>query len=522
LNFKKELNKSSKLIFSKEAKKLLEVLHNKFNSEIDQLLDLRKSRQQKNNDGHLPSFNPETKDIRESSWKVRDIPKELLDRRLEITGPVDRKMMINALNSNVSVFMADFEDSLSPTWENIQNGIINMKDAADGTIAFTHRVTLKEYSLNENPAILMCRVRGLHLKEKHIEIEGQSIYGALVDFAMYLFHNHQSLADRNTGPYFYIPKLESGEEAKLWSKIICFCEDYLKLKRGTVKVTCLVETLPAVFQMHEILYYLKDHIVGLNCGRWDYIFSYIKTLQCFPDRILPDRSSVTMSQPFLNAYSKLLVDTCHSRGAIAMGGMAAFVPSKDLSENERIFEKVKQDKLLEINNGHDGTWIAHPGLANHVNTIFDTVFSGNKTNQIYHFNGENFSAEHLLEPCKGYCTEQSLRANIKISLRYIEAWLEGLGCVAIYGLMEDAATAEISRTSIWQWIKHKVKLSNGKLVTPELVSTLFDEEFLYLKNELGSEAFENGKFYEAKSIFKDLVLSNELEDFLTIRTYEEI
>ena len=300
-------------------------------------------------------------------------------------------MIINALNSNVNVFMADFEDSLSPTWENIQNGMINMRDAAHRTISFQHRVTLKKYNLNSNPATLMCRVRGLHLKEKHITLDGVSMYGALVDFAMYLFHNHKVLKGFGTGPYFYIPKLQSYKEAELWSQVICFCEDELGLDRGTVRVTCLIETLPAVFQMEEILYYLKDHIVGLNCGRWDYIFSYIKTLQAFPEKTLPDRQLITMDKPFLSSYSTLLVNTCHKRGAFGMGGMAAFVPSKDHEENRKILNKVRKDKLFEIENGHDGTWIAHPGLADFVNEIFHENFT---------FLGVSFSISRIVaRPC---------------------------------------------------------------------------------------------------------------------------
>lgn len=431
-------------------------------------------------------------------------------------------MIINALNSDVNVFMADFEDSLSPTWDNIQNGLVNMRDAAHRTISFENTLTHKKYNLNSNPAILMCRVRGLHLKEKHITCDGTSLYGALVDFVMYLYHNHKALSSFGLGPYFYIPKLQSYHEAKLWNDVISFCEDEIGLKRGTVRVTCLIETLPAVFQMDEILYFLKDHIVGLNCGRWDYIFSFIKTLKSFPEKLLPDRNLITMNQPFLKSYSTLLVNTCHRRGAFAMGGMAAVIPSKDERENLKILQKVSDDKLFEINNGHDGTWIAHPGLASHVNNIFKDNFSSSKTNQLDFIHNEEISAEQLLEGCDGISSEESMRSNIRISLKYIEAWISGLGCVAIYGLMEDAATAEISRTSIWQWIKHKNKLDNGKIVNEQLFRSYLEEELINVKNEVGIEKFDNGKFDLAKSIFEQITLSEDVEEFLTLRAYEEL
>ena len=463
----------------------------------------------------------ETEDIRKASWQVRDIPNNLLNRRVEITGPVDRKMIINALNANVNVFMADFEDSLSPTWKNIENGLVNMRDAAHRTITFENKIKNKKYELNSDPATLMCRVRGLHLKEKHITCDSVELYGAIVDFAMYLYHNHNILKDYGTGPYFYIPKLQSYHEAKLWNDIISFCEDELRLEKGTVRVTLLIETLPAVFQMEEILFHLKDHIVGLNCGRWDYIFSFIKTLKKFPDKILPDRNLITMNQPFLTAYSSLLVNTCHKRGAFAMGGMAAFVPSKSDDENKIILQKVKNDKMFEINNGHDGTWIAHPGLADYVNEIFDNEL-GNKNNQIQFKKEIKITSDQLLLGCDGQSSEECLRSNIRISLKYIEAWISGLGCVAIYGLMEDAATAEISRASIWQWIKNKNRLSNGKIVDEELFNLCLNEEFENVRNEIGNDLFENGKFDKAKSIFREITLSEDIDEFLTLKAYEEL
>ena len=486
------------------------------------MLEDRKNYQNNVDQGILPTFDPKTEEIRKSDWSVRKIPDNLRDRRIEITGPVERKMIINALNSNVNVFMADFEDSLSPTWDNIHNGLVNMRDAAHRTISFENSVTNKKYNLNSNPAILMCRVRGLHLKEKHISYDGVSLYGALVDFTMYLYHNHKTLNSFSSGPYFYIPKLQSYHEAKLWNDIISFCEDEIGLERGTVRVTCLIETLPAVFQMDEILYFLKDHIVGLNCGRWDYIFSFIKTLKSYPEKLLPDRNLITMNQPFLKSYSTLLVNTCHRRGAFAMGGMAAVIPSKDEKENLRILQKVSDDKLFEINNGHDGTWIAHPGLANHVNNIFKDNFSSAQTNQLDFIHNENISVEQLLQGCDGVSSEESMRSNIRISLKYIEAWISGLGCVAIYGLMEDAATAEISRTSIWQWIKHKNRLDNGKIVDEQLFRLYLEEELINVKNEVGIEKFDNGRFDLARSIFEQITLSEDVEEFLTLRAYEEL
>ena len=451
---------------------------------------------------------------------MRPIPNNLKDRRVEITGPVDRKMIINALNSNVNVFMADFEDSLSPTWENIQNGLINMRDAAHRTISFQHRVTLKKYNLRSNPAILMCRVRGLHLKEKHISCNGVSLYGALVDFVMYLYHNHKALEAFGSGPYFYIPKLQSYHEAKLWNDIISFCEDELKLKRGTVRVTCLIETLPAVFQMEEILYHLKDHIIGLNCGRWDYIFSFIKTLQSYPEKLLPDRSIITMNQPFLTSYSTLLVNTCHKRGAFAMGGMAAFVPSKNHDENRKILQKVNEDKLFEINNGLDGTWIAHPGLSQVAMSAFNQAM-GSSPNQITNKrNDVSVNARDLIKVPDGNITEEGLRQNISIGIQYIEAWLSGNGCVPIHNLMEDAATAEISRSQIWQWIHHCAKTTDSnKTITEEYFIKTLEDEMDQLKAARDSE----GDYLQpAINLFKEMSTDSEFDEFLTLPAYKHL
>ena len=520
-NFK--IPAETEVIFDEEALKFLENLHNKFDGKIKEVLDQRIHRQKNFNDGEFPKFLAETKEVRESDWKVRDIPQDILDRRVEITGPVDRKMIINALNSDVKVFMADFEDSLSPTWENVARGQLNLYDAVRKTITFENPDNGKKYKLNDETAVLMCRVRGLHLIEKGLKVNEQNPYGCLCDFGFYLFHNAKELINNGTGPYFYIPKLQSHYEARLWNEIINYSEDYLNLPRGTVRVTCLIETLPAVFEMDEILFELKDHIVGLNCGRWDYIFSYIKTFQNFPDKLLPDRYRVGMSQPFLNAYSRLLIKTCHKRGAFAMGGMAAFIPSKDPEENQVVSEKVMADKLLETDNGHDGTWIAHPGLSDIANNVFSNAFEAGNTNQLHVLREDDeITEEDLVTPCEGDFTEACFRSNIRVSLRYIESWLRGVGCVPIYGLMEDAATAEISRSSLWQWVKHKVEMDTGVEANPKTFEKILDEEYNVVQEEVGQATLDSGKFVEARSILKDLVLSDELTDFLTLPAYRRI
>jgi malate synthase len=370
--------------------------------------------------------------------------------------------------------------------------------------------------------VLITRVRGLHLLEKHIEYKGKPIPGGLVDFAMYFYHNYLQLLAKDSGPYFYIPKLESHIEARWWAKVFAFVEERFCLQPGTIKCTCLIETLPAVFEMEEILYELRSNIVALNCGRWDYIFSYIKTLKNYPDRVLPDRQAVTMDTKFLSAYSRLLIKTCHKRGALAMGGMAAFIPAKDEATNELVLQKVRGDKELEARNGHDGTWVAHPGLADTAMKIFNDYIGGDRTNQLHITRDVDapILASELLEPCEGEKTEAGMRLNIRIALQYIEAWIQGNGCVPIYGLMEDAATAEISRTSIWQWIQHGKSLSNGKLVTKELFKDLLKEEMANVKKELGTDRFNAGKFSVAAGLFEQITTSDELVDFLTLPGYE--
>ncbi|KGK20030.1 malate synthase A [Vibrio navarrensis] len=516
-----KLSPEHQAIFPVEAQTFLSQLCARFASQVDELLTAREERQERIDQGELPDFLPQTQDIREGSWKILGIPHDLQDRRVEITGPTDRKMVINALNANVKVFMADFEDSMSPAWEKVLDGQINLRDAVNGTISYTNPDNGKHYQLVENPAVLICRVRGLHLKEKHVTWQGEIIPGALFDFALYFYNNYKALLKKGSGPYFYLPKLQSHHEAKWWSEVFHFTEDYFGLDTGTIKATVLIETLPAVFEMDEILFSLKEHIVGLNCGRWDYIFSYIKTLKKHPDRVLPDRQVVTMDKPFLNAYSRLLIRTCHKRGAFAMGGMAAFIPAKDPVENQRVLDKILKDKMLEANNGHDGTWVAHPGLADTAMAVFNQVF-GERSNQLDVSREQDapISAEELLAPCDGERTEHGMRHNIRVALQYIEAWISGNGCVPIYGLMEDAATAEISRASIWQWIQHQKTLDNGLTVTKALFEQYLKEEIEVVKQEIGDARYQAGRFFEAAELMARLTTSDELSNFLTVPGYD--
>ncbi|EGQ9247904.1 malate synthase A [Vibrio parahaemolyticus] len=508
-------------IFPVEAQTFLSLLCEKFAGRVEELLEAREEKQARIDAGELPDFLPDTQDIREGSWKILGIPQDLQDRRVEITGPTDRKMVINALNANVKVFMADFEDSMSPAWDKVLDGQVNLRDAVNGSISYTNSSNGKHYQLVDDPAVLICRVRGLHLKEKHVTWHGQIIPGALFDFALYFYNNHKALLQKGSGPYFYLPKLQSHHEAKWWSEVFHFTEEYFGLETGTIKATVLIETLPAVFEMDEILFSLKEHIVGLNCGRWDYIFSYIKTLKKHPDRVLPDRQVVTMDKPFLNAYSRLLVRTCHKRGAFAMGGMAAFIPAKDPQENQKVLDKIHNDKSLEANNGHDGTWVAHPGLADTAMEVFSAAL-GERTNQLDVSRSEDapITAAELLEPCDGERTEEGMRHNIRVALQYIEAWISGNGCVPIYGLMEDAATAEISRASIWQWIQHGKLLDNGQQVTKALFETYLQEEVEVVKQEVGEERYQAGRFDEAAQLMAKLTTSDELTNFLTVPGYD--
>ncbi|WP_028771627.1 malate synthase A [Shewanella waksmanii] len=501
---------------------LLTKLCEMFGPEVEQLLQARNQKQQRIDGGELPDFLIETKKVRDSRWQIRGIPDDLQDRRVEITGPVDRKMVINALNANAKVYMADFEDSLAPTWKKVIEGQQNLMDAVNGTISYTAPETGKHYSLNDDPAVLICRVRGLHLPEKHLEFNDKPIAAALVDFCLYFYHNHRQLLENGSGPYFYIPKMESHLEARWWAKVFNYVEQRFCLAPGTIKCTCLIETLPAVFEMDEILYELRSNIVALNCGRWDYIFSYIKTLKQHSDRILPDRQDLTMDKDFLNAYSRLLVKTCHKRGALAMGGMAAFIPAKTERENNEVLAKVRRDKELEARNGHDGTWVAHPGLADTAMSIFNEFIGNNHVNQLHITRDVDapIQARELLSPCDGKRTEAGMRLNIRIALQYIEAWISGNGCVPIYGLMEDAATAEISRASIWQWIKHQQRLDSGELVTKALFKTMLVEELATVKTEVGPDSFTHGNYTQAAVLLEQITLADELVDFLTLPGYE--
>ncbi|HGK4816351.1 TPA: malate synthase A [Yersinia enterocolitica] len=519
LVFTQHFNAAERQVLPDEAIEFLSELVVKFAQSRRELLAARVSWQKNIDQGALPDFISETNSIREGDWRIQGIPADLRDRRVEITGPVERKMVINALNANVKVFMADFEDSLAPSWDKVIDGQINLHDAVKGTISYANE-SGKIYQLKPNPAVLIARVRGLHLPEKHVKWQGEDIPGGLFDFALYFYHNYKQLLANGSGPYFYLPKMQSYQEAAWWSDVFTFTEQRFDLPQGTIKATVLIETLPAVFQMDEILYHLRHHIVGLNCGRWDYIFSYIKTLKNHGDRVLPDRQSVTMNKPFLSAYSRLLIKTCHKRGALAMGGMAAFIPNKDPVKNAQVLDKVRADKELEASNGHDGTWVAHPGLADTVMEVFNKVL-GDRPNQLEVSRAQDkpITAAELLEPCSGERTEEGMRANIRVAVQYIEAWISGNGCVPIYGLMEDAATAEISRTSIWQWIHHQKNLSNGQTVTKELFRNMLSEEMQVVKLELGAERFDGGRFEEAARLMERITTQDELIDFLTLPGY---
>ena len=512
-------------ILSDDAMAFLHALVDRFAPRLKGLLADRVAFQARMDGGELPDFLPETQAIREGAWKVREIPADLRDRRVEITGPTDRKMVINALNADVKVFMADFEDALSPTWDNLVQGQANLRDANLGTISFENPDGRK-YTLNAKTAMLLCRVRGLHLPEKHVHWthDGQTkrIPGCLFDFAHYFFHNFRARTARGSGVYFYVPKLQSHQEAQWWDDVFAFTEDRFAVPRGTIRATFLIETLPAVFQMHEILHALRDHVVALNCGRWDYIFSYIKTLRRHPDRVLPDRQSVTMANPFLSAYSRLLIRTCHQRGAMAMGGMSAFIPSRDENANRIAMDKVREDKEREATNGHDGTWVAHPGLAGIANEVFARYIPQGGENQLDVARADDppVTAADLLAVPDGQRTETGMRTNIRVSIQYIESWLSGTGAVAIHDLMEDAATAEISRASIWQWIQHGAQLSDGQTVTKSLVRQVLAEELEFLRKEVGEARFSAGKFVEAAQVMDEMTTGDGFADFLTLPAYE--
>jgi malate synthase len=509
-------------ILTPEALGFVALLAREFEGRRQELLQRRVARQAEFDAGTLPDFLPETAAIRQGDWTIAPIPADLQDRRVEITGPVDRKMVINALNSGAKVFMADFEDANAPTWDNNVDGQLNLRDAIRRTISFTSPEG-KEYKLNEQVAVLFCRPRGWHLPEKHVLLDGQPISGGLFDFGLYFFHNAQELLNRGSGPYFYLPKMESHLEARLWNDVFTLAEQQLGIPHGSIKGTVLIETLPAAFEMDEILYELRDHSAGLNCGRWDYIFSAIKKRHNDPNFILPDRALVTMTTHFMRSYALLCIQTCHRRNADAMGGMSAFIPVKSDPElNERAMAQVRADKEREATDGHDGTWVAHPGLVPVALEIFDRVMS--QPNQIDRKREDvHVTAADLLAVPEGPITETGLRANISIGIQYIESWLRGLGCVPINNLMEDAATAEISRAQVWQWIHHdKGVLDDGRKVTADLFHELMRDELDKLEQVLGPEAYATRKFDTASAIFDRISTDDAFVDFLTLPAYEDL
>lgn len=509
---------SEALILSTDALELVADLVRTFRPRVKELLAKRTERQARWDAGEHPDFLPETADVRSGNWTCAPVPPLLLDRRVEITGPVDRKMIINALNAGANVFMADFEDSTTPTWTNLVEGQQNLYDAVRRTITFEQGP--KKYALAEKTAVLFVRPRGWHLPEKHVIVDGEISPGALVDFGLYFFHNAKELVARGAGPFFYLPKMESHLEARLWNDVFLRAQEKLGIPRGTIKATVLIETLPAAFEMDEILSELREHSAGLNCGRWDYIFSFIKKRANDPTAILPDRGQVTMDKAFLNAYVQLLIKTCHRRGVHAMGGMAAQIPIKDdAKRNEEALAKVRADKLREVTNGHDGTWVAHPGLVGIAREIFDAHMKGPNQLDVKR-EDVKIGAADLLEVTPGTRTEGGLRHNVRVGIQYLESWLRGVGCVPIYSLMEDAATAEISRAQVWQWIKHQAKLDDGSTVSPDRFRTVVAEEMERVRSEVGDDRFGHGKFKEARELFERLSLAPRFEEFLTLPAYE--
>ena len=506
-------------ILTAEARDFLGRLSERFEPARQALLARRRERQARLDVGELPDFLPETRHIRESSWTVAPIPHDLRKRHVEITGPVDRKMVINALNSGADCFMADFEDSSAPTWWNVIDGQANLRDAVRGTIEFTSPEG-KTYRLNEKTATLLVRPRGWHLDERHVRVNGRPISASLFDFGLYLFHNARALIDKGTGPYFYLPKLESHLEARLWNDVFVWSQRELGIPHGTIRATVLIETILAAFEMDEILFELRDHSAGLNCGRWDYIFSLIKKLGRHARFVLPDRSLVTMTTPFMRAYSLLTIRTCHRRGVHAMGGMAAQIPIKgDAYANQTALEAVRADKRRECEDGHDGTWVAHPGLVPIAREEFAKIEGDN---QIHRDRADvHVSATDLLDvPNRPHISEPGVRKNISVGLQYLESWLRGNGCVPINHLMEDAATAEISRAQLWQWARHRARTIDDRVITVELVERMMAEEMDKLRAALGDERFARSRFEEARQLFVRMIHADACPEFLTSLAYE--
>ncbi|MDQ6636898.1 MAG: malate synthase A [Candidatus Dormibacteraeota bacterium] len=508
-------------ILTPEALEFLAGLHRRFDGRRHELLASRRERESQLAGGVRPDFLPETRHIRDGDWKTAPPPRDLHDRRVEITGPVERKMLINALNSGARVFMADFEDANSPTWQNNLDGQVNLIEAIEGSIEL-RTPEGKEYKLKPNPAYLLVRARGWHLPEKHLLVDGGQIAGGLMDFGLYTFHNAERRRRKGLSTCFYLPKLESHREARLWNDVFTHAEETLGLERGTIRATVLIETILAAYEMDEILYELREHSIGLNAGRWDYIFSVIKKFRDRSDMVLPDRAQVTMTVPFMRAYTELLVSTCHRRGTFAMGGMAAFIPSrKDAEVNRVALEKVREDKVREAEAGFDGTWVAHPDLVQAATECFDEVL-GKRLNQI-----DKLRDDVQVKPAEllnlaisgGAITEAGLRLNVSVGIQYIESWLRGNGAAAINNLMEDAATAEISRSQVWQWVRHGVRLEDGQPVTKELVGEIADQELEKLRQSYG-ESYSSGRFNDARRVFDQVALADDFVDFLTLPAYE--
>ncbi|MGD8833811.1 MAG: malate synthase A [Desulfobacteraceae bacterium] len=509
-------------VLTTEAINFVADLHREFNHRRCDLLRRRQALQQKIDQGELPDFLPETRHIRESEWKVAPVPADLQDRRVEITGPVDRKMVINALNSGASTFMADFEDSHAPTWSGTIDGQINLMDTVDGTITFTNPDG-KHYQLNDQTAVLLVRPRGWHLDEKHLLVNGEPISASIFDFGLYFYHNAQKLIARKTGPYFYLPKLESHLEARLWNDIFVRAQERRGVAHGTIKATVLIETILAAFETDEILYELRDHAAGLNCGRWDYIFSFIKRFRNVPGYIFPDRSQITMTRHCMRSYAMRVIQSCHRRGAHAMGGMAAQIPIKtDAQANETALEKVREDKIREVTDGHDGTWVAHPGLVSIARQEFDKVMPA--ANQVSRLRDDvSVTAQDLLKRPSGTISEEGLRNNIRVGIQYMAHWLSGNGCVPLYHLMEDAATAEISRAQVWQWVHHPEGfLEDGRKVEMEMVHRIIEQEMAAIAKAVGQTRFSQIRYEAAGKLFKEIIANPQFEEFLTLKAYENI
>jgi malate synthase len=511
-------------VLTEDSVRFVAELHRRFDGRRRELLERRRERRRELEQGGTLDFIPETREIREGDWQVAPAPPDLQNRRVEITGPTDRKMVINAMNSGAEGFMTDFEDSNSPTWQNMVQGQINLTDAIEGTISLDEGD--KSYSLGEETATLLVRPRGWHLPEKHVLVGGEPVSGALFDFGLYFHRNAKRLMQKGSGPYFYLPKMESHLEARLWNEVFTFAQSECEIPHGTVKATVLIETIPAAFEMEEILYELRDHSAGLNAGRWDYIFSMIKCFRSRPEMILPDRNKVTMTVPFMRAYTELLVKTCHRRGAHAMGGMAAFIPSRKKPEiNEGAIEKVREDKAREAGDGFDGTWVAHPDLVDVAMEEFDKVLEG-RDNQVDRRRDDvDVGASELLDAASAGddYTDEGLRNDVNVGIQYISSWLRGNGAAAINNMMEDAATAEISRSQVWQWVYHGVSLDTGEQVTADLVRRYAEEELEKIREEVGDEFFySQGRPDQSRELFEQVALADEYVEFLTLPAYERL